>query len=160
MAARRPIPVKTWWFLAAALLVMIGGWFIPILGLAVPVIMVLALVTKFIRPRWFCAKACPRAAVLSHLGPRVSRYRKVPAWLYSDGMRQAGCAFLLVCFVGQTLRLASNFEVLGRFFWAVCVVTFALSLLLAVLYKPRAWCAVCPLGTLQTMTGKKIHERS
>jgi polyferredoxin len=55
----------------------------------------------------------------------------------------------MLCAVGQTARLWPSLQAIGSFFWLVCLVTLAAATLMALVWKPRAWCAVCPLGALQ-----------
>lgn len=155
----RPIPLKAWIALGFSMGVIVAGWFLPVLGLAVPALLVLAIVSNFFRSRWFCAQACPRAGILSHFVARISRYRSLPRFLYSDPVRTAGCAFLMVCAVGQTMRLWPQVEAIGWFFWIVCLLTLALAVILGILFKPRSWCALCPVATLQsTLKSGGTHE--
>lgn len=56
---------------------------------------------------------------------------------------------LAFCSIAQLSRLLPDFRALGAFFWAICLVTLAASVAMALSYKPRAWCAVCPVGALQ-----------
>ena len=149
--------LKGYLFFAFALVIMIGGFFQPLLGLAVPVLLALAIALSFARKRPFCSRVCPRAGILSHVVSRWSRYRQMPAYLYSQGVRNALCAFLLICAVGQTSRLWPEFRAVGNFFWIVCVLTFVLSVAMGIIFKPRSWCAVCPLGTLQSTLNEAAH---
>lgn len=130
--------------------ILAGGFFVPYAGLAAPLLIAVAVIANFRSSRWFCARACPRGIVLGGLGPGLSRFRKMPGALYSDGARKGACAFMVACAVGQTLRLLPRFDAIGRFFWLICAISFVLSILMAILYKPRSWCAVCPVGTLQS----------
>ena len=151
----RPIPHKSWAALFFSLAIVIGSFFWPLLGLSVPLLLLAAVISNFVKPRWFCAKACPRAHTLGGFLPSLSRYRALPAFLYSGAVRTMLCAFVLVCAVGQTSRLRSNIPALGLFFWAVCVITLAAAVALGIFYKPRAWCALCPVGTLQDTLRRK-----
>jgi len=141
--------LKAWIGLAFSAFVIIGGFFWPIFGLAVPALLALAVGSTFFRRRWFCSKACPRGQLLSGFTRSVSRYRNLPPFLHSQGVRRGLCGLLMFCAIGQTLRFWPSLESLGRFFWIVCVATFAVALGMAIAFKPRAWCAVCPMGTLQ-----------
>jgi len=38
-------------------------------------------------------------------------------------------------------------------FWEMCLITTLIGLPLALLFRPRAWCALCPIGTLQMALG-------
>lgn len=145
----RAIGPKSWLGLVFSAFVMIGGFFWPILGLAVPVLLALAVSSSLFRRRWFCSNACPRGQVLSGFARGISRYKHLPPLLYSQGIKRALCGLLMFCAIGQTLRLWPALATLGRFFWIVCIVSFFAAVAMAVAFKPRAWCAVCPLGTLQ-----------
>jgi ferredoxin-type protein NapH len=129
--------------------IMVGGFFWPILGLAVPMLLAIAVGSTFFRRRWFCSNACPRGSLLSGFTRSVSRYRSLAPALYSQSVRMGLCGFLMFCAVGQTMHLWPSMASLGRFFWIVCIATFVVALIMAIASKPRAWCAVCPLGTLQ-----------
>jgi uncharacterized membrane protein HdeD (DUF308 family) len=65
------------------------------------------------------------------------------------------CGLLMITSIGQMVRYWRNWEALGWFFWGVCVGTLTVAVAVGLLYKPRAWCAACPVGTLQhTLTPK------
>jgi len=141
--------------LAFTAAVLVGSFFWPAAGLAVPVLVLAAALGNMFKPRWFCAKACPRAYILGGFLPRISRYRPLPKSFYSPGIRKILCGFMLFCSIGQTVRVWPDYRALGFFFWYVCALTLAAAFIVGILYKPRAWCAFCPVGTLQdTMRGK------
>jgi hypothetical protein len=151
----RKIPFSAWISLAVSLGVIVGGFFFPLLGLFVPLLLVIAVVTNIRRERWFCGNACPRGKVLSGFLPQFSRYADMPAFLYAPRTRKMICAFLMFCAIGQSLRRWTYLSALGWFFWLVCIITLVIAFVMAFVYKPRSWCAVCPMGTLQqTMKGK------
>lgn len=141
--------VRGWLSFAVSALVIGASVFWPWVGLAVPVLVVVAVVTNFWKPKVFCRSVCPRAGLLTGFVTPFSRFRPLPARLSSPAVRQGACGLLMVCAVGQTARLWEQWQALGWFFWAICVGTLVLAILLGVFYKPRSWCAVCPVGTLQ-----------
>lgn len=141
--------------LSFTLAILIGSFFWSALGLTVPLLVLAATVSNFFKPRWFCAKACPRAYILAGFLPRISRYREVPKVLYSGAIRKILCGFMMFCAIGQTVRLWPDYQKLGLFFSLVCALTLGMAVIAGILYKPRAWCAFCPIGTLQdTLRGK------
>jgi len=47
---------------------------------------------------------------------------------------------------------------IGAIFVSICIITTAMAIILALIYRHRAWCAICPMGTLQEQIGKlKLH---
>ncbi|HUW39458.1 MAG TPA: 4Fe-4S binding protein [Rectinemataceae bacterium] len=141
-------------------MVVVGGFFQPLAGLAVPVLVIVAAVGSLLRKRWFCSTVCPRAAILGGFGRRVSLYRNLPAFLRTDRVRTALCGFLLVCSVGQTARNWDALGNLGRFFWLVCALSLAVALAMAYFYSPRSWCAICPVGALQDNVARHNGRKS
>lgn len=136
----------------------VGGFFQPLFGLIVPILVVAAAIGSLVRKRWFCSSACPRGALLGSLGPRYSRYRALPASLKADKVRTALCGFLLVCTVGQTARNWDSLGQLGRFFWFVCALSLVVALVMAYFFKPRSWCAICPVGALQDNVARRSRS--
>jgi len=143
----------------APVFILAGGAFFPALGLVVPLILLAAVLGGLKRRRWFCSAACPRASLLEILGTRLPRRRPLPPAFRSPALRTALCAFLMLCALGQTARLWPSLEAIGFFFWLVCLVTLGLSFLMAFLWKPRAWCAVCPVGALQDNIAARTAPR-
>lgn len=135
--------------------VAVGGFFQPLIGLAVAVLLLAAAAMNFFRPRSFCSSVCPRGTALGFVLSRSPRRRPLPDFLKTGGVRKALCGFMMLCVVVNVVRSAGSFPALGLFFWGLCVLSLGAGLLLGFLYKPRAWCAVCPMGTLQdTLRGK------
>jgi polyferredoxin len=55
-------------------------------------------------------------------------------------------------------RLVHSGGVLAKIafvFVTMCIITTVLAIILGLLFKPRTWCAVCPMGTLQGVIGRK-----
>ncbi len=140
--------------------ILIAGFFVPEVGLAVPFILMVAVAGSFRRRRWFCSEACPRAALLEFATTKISRRRPIAAAFRSPSLRTLMVVFLILCSAGQTVRLWPDLAALGRFFWLVCAVTAIISLSMGYLWKPRAWCAVCPVGALQDTITAQVSSRS
>jgi len=135
------------------LAVAVGGFFYPYVGFAVAVVMVVAVAMTLVKPKSFCAYACPRGKALG-LGLRpFSRGKPLPPGFITPGLKRALCGFMIFCVIGNTARLANTPAALGTFFWGLCVLSLAAGVVVGILYRPRAWCAVCPMGTLQETIG-------
>lgn len=132
------------------LLVAVGGALYPVVGLIVPGLILLALASNMVSRRWFCRSACPNGRALSSGLGSISRRTKLPKRLSSKGFRQALCAFMLFCLVNLLLRFGGGVEASARVFWAVYLISIGISIPMGIYFRPRAWCALCPMGTLQS----------
>ena len=145
-----------WLAIAFILAVSIGGYFFPVVGLAVPGLMILALVMNARDRRSFCSSACPNGRTLSFVMPRISGGRSLPRFLADKGIRRMLCGFMLFCMINLLVRYGRGGPpAVGRLFWAIYLLAMGISVVAGMLFKPRAWCAFCPMGTLQDTVGPK-----
>lgn len=138
------------WISAAFVAALAGaGFFFPVAGLAVPVLMLIALASNSFARRSFCAGFCPNGRSLSAVFQRFSRNKALDAGFRSPIFRKMLCGFMLFCVVNLLSRTGGSISLVGRAFWLMYLASTGFSAVMAVFYKPRAWCAVCPMGTLQ-----------
>lgn len=131
----------------------IAGYSYPLAAFIVPGLVVAAVAMNARRRRSFCAGICPNGNVLGAGLRTLSRNRKLPAFLADPQLRRVLCGAMLFCAVGLTVRLYPDAKAIGRVFWSIYLIALSAGGILGLLYKPRAWCAVCPVGTLQDTIG-------
>lgn len=139
--------------------VAIGGFRFPLLGFAVAALLLIALAMNFFKPRSFCSSLCPRGSALGFVLSRASRRKPLPPFMRSDGFKKILCGFMMFCVLGSAFRLRGDIGALGAFFWGLCVVSLIGGLVLGLFFKPRAWCAVCPMGTLQDTIAEGLGKK-
>lgn len=129
------------------------GWQYPFLGYAVVLVMLTGLVGSLYRGRYVCGNLCPRGGFLDRLFPAVSRNRPIPAWLRNGRWRWAVFVLLMGFMLARGFVHHASPAHWGHVFWSMCVITTMVAIILAVLIHPRAWCAFCPMGTIQNVIG-------
>lgn len=134
---------------ALVLLIIAVGWRFPQVGLAVPVVMVTGLAGGLFRGRYVCGNLCPRGHFLSSWFAPFAGGRAVPGWLRSKPTR----AVILVALMGflfwQLSLDPTSLAHWGRVFWQMCLLTTLAAVALGLAYRERAWCTICPMGSLQ-----------
>ncbi len=142
------------WLLA--ILIGIGGQFVPALGLLVPFIMAALIGMSLFKGKYWCGNYCPHGSFFDNLLQPLSRYGKIPAILRS---RPLIAAVLLFFIYNMTARFfavygamgtAEFYERLGFIFANTYLMVLLVGGLLAVVINPRTWCQFCPMGTMQT----------
>lgn len=129
--------------------VALGGYFAPVIGLIVPAMMMLALVLNAKSRRLFCSQVCPNGRTYSVTLPGISRKYNLPRYLAEPGIRRILCAFMFFCVINLLARSGGGLEQIGRVFWGIYLLATGLGFAFGAAYKPRSWCVVCPMGTLQ-----------
>jgi polyferredoxin len=138
-----------WGLALVMLLVLGGGWKYPFLGFVVPVVMISGLFGASFRGRIVCGKFCPRGSFFDTWFKPLGGSARIPPLLTSPRFRWS-ILVLLFSFMGfQLASDAGDPAHWGLVFWRVCLITSLIALTVGVIYRPRAWCSFCPMGTIQ-----------
>lgn len=139
------------WFLP---LIIIGGSFIPWLGYLVLAMMVYFLTLSFFKGRHWCWNLCPRGAFLDIVLSKLSFNRTLPKTLAKQWFRWVALVLLMGFLIFRIIQTGGNLIMVGSVLVGMCLLTTLFSIILGVLTKHRAWCAICPMGLLQEKIGK------
>ena len=152
---RRIIQSSTW---IMVVLVIGLGWRYPLLGYAVPIVMIIGVVGGFVRGRYVCGWLCPRGAFFDRIMKHVSPKRNIPRWFRNPAFRWAAFAILMGFMVYQISLNPGDYRHWGTVFFRICAITTGIGVVLALFIHPRTWCAFCPMGTLQAAVGGHKHR--
>ncbi len=133
----------------------IGGIFVPELGLALAGLMAAAIVMTLRKPRSFCSTLCPRGKALGYIMRGTTKRRTLPKFTLSVKFRRLLCGSMMFCVIGNLARSGGALPAVGLVFWVLCVLSLSAGLILGFFYKPRAWCAICPMDTLQDTISRR-----
>ncbi len=146
------------WILVPVVPIVIGlGWRYPILGFAVPVVMLMGLIGAVFRGRYVCGNLCPRGAFFDRVIAPISRMGRTPLFLRQRAFRWPLLIILMGFMLYRILQNPADWRHWGRVFWGMCLVTTAVGVILGFFLRPRAWCFFCPGGTMQNIVGLLRH---
>ncbi|MBI4633490.1 MAG: 4Fe-4S binding protein [Deltaproteobacteria bacterium] len=140
-----------WWILP---FMMIAGWRYPVLGYFIPFCMVAGLGIAIFRGRSWCDWLCPRGSFWDVVLSRVSMKKKIPAILRNSVFRIMVLVFLLVVLATQLPRFWPNINGMGLVFVTMLTATTVVGIILGIVFHPRSWCAICPIGTMGNWLGR------
>jgi len=146
------------WLLIPVVIITIGlGWKFPILGFSVPIVMLAGFILGSMRGRYLCGNFCPRGGFFDRVITPISRRGKIPGFFRWKPMRWVIFMGLMGFMVLRVSRNPADIQHWGRVFWVMCVLTTGIGIVLGIFIHPRAWCAFCPIGTLQNALGGEKH---
>jgi len=144
------------WFLPV---IVIGGLFYPVLGYLVIAMMASLIILSFFKGRFWCWNLCPRGAFLDIVMPKLSLKRPAPRIFARQSFRWAVFALLMGFVIFRLIQTGGNLLAIGAVFVSMCLITTIVSVILAVFTKPRSWCTICPMGTLQNKIDSIMRKR-
>jgi len=132
----------------------VAGWFYSLIGYFIPLCMVAGVGLAAVRGRKWCNWMCPRGSFADTYMKAISPGRNIPGWLKGTPVRLAVLALLMAMLAFQILRLWPDPYAIGRFFVVLLTVTTVVGVFMALFLHQRAWCSICPIGSLSSWVGK------
>ena len=147
----------TIWFLP---IIVICGIFYPMLGYLVVAMMVFFLPFSFFKKRAWCWNMCPRGAFLDLGMAKLSPNRPTPKVFSKTWFRWLILGLLMAILAYRMAASGGVLMTIGAIFVSICIITTVIAVILALVFRHRAWCAICPMGTLQDQIGKLNPRKS
>ena len=144
------------WFLPV---IIIGGLFFPILGYLVIAMMVFLLGLSFFKGRYWCWNLCPRGAFLDIVLSKFSRGKIIPKIFINQKFRCLVFVLFLSFLIFRIIQSGDNLITIGFIFVIMCLATTIIAIIIGSVTKHRAWCIICPMGTLQDKISKLSHPK-
>lgn len=139
-------------------LVVVAGWFAPLLGFLLFGCMAGALGVAAFKGRAWCDWMCPRGAFFDVvLKKRKHKEGSIPSFLRSPITRGFMVAVLMGVMGTQIYLNWGDIPAIGRALVMLLTVTTGVGIVLGLFFRERAWCWICPMGTISNLisTGKK-----
>jgi len=150
--------VKQMLFGTLFLVLVVAGWFYSLIGYFIPLCMVAGVGLAAVRGRKWCNWMCPRGSFADTYMKMISPGRTIPRWLRGTPVRAGVLAFLMAMLTFQILRLWPDPYAIGRFFVVLLTITTVVGVFMALFLHQRAWCSICPIGSLSSWVGKNRHQ--
>ncbi len=128
--------------------VLAGGWLYPPLGLSLLLCMAGAVAIAFYRGRAWCDWMCPRGSFYDLFLDKLSKNADIPVFFTTDWFRSIIMAVLVTTLGVQIYFSRGDAYGTGMAFVTVLTVTTTAGIVIGAFFKPRAWCHICPMGTL------------
>jgi hypothetical protein len=99
------------------------------------------------RGKMHCARVCPRGSFIGLFTRRISLGLRKPAVMYKRAFKSAMWCVMMGSFaILLVWAIPKGIHTLGFTILIFMETATALAFLFGVLFTPRAWCTVCPMG--------------
>ena len=156
--AKRSRRVRQVLFGLLFIVLLIAGWFYSLIGYFIPLCMVAGVGLAAFRGRKWCSWMCPRGSFADTYMKAISPERRMPRWLRGTVVRAGVIVFLMSMLTYQIVRLWPDPYAIGRFFVVLLTVTTVVGVFMALVLHQRAWCSICPIGSLSSWVGRNRYQ--
>jgi polyferredoxin len=134
--------------------VIAGGYFYPLIGLVVVALIFFFLVLARFRGRFYCGWFCPMGAFHERVLGKISLNRPIPGLFYKSGFRWTVFGLMMSLLAFRLLRTGGEPEALANAFRFMWIVSTSLAVAIGVVFKPRSWCRICPMASMQALVSQ------
>jgi ferredoxin-type protein NapH len=164
-SARKPSKIReiccrkgSQWLMATLLpVVVVGGYFYPILGFIVLALITFFLVLASQRGRFYCGWFCPMGAFHERILSRVSMHRDILPVFKSRWFRWVLFGMMMSLMMSRLYMAWGDAEAVGSVFRMMWIISTTFAIGLGFYFKPRIWCAICPMGSLQGVSSRNTY---
>lgn len=129
--------------------VLLFGWKYNWLAWIVPLSMLGGIITVLLLGnRYFCGNICPRGAFLDIFVSKISKNKSAGKFIHTPILKMIILIAIFGFFLINLYKI-SDYLSLTVLFWKMCLVTTLIGIILAFFINERAWCMICPIGTIE-----------
>lgn len=140
----------TQWFMAPLVpLVIVGGYFWPHLGYVAVAMMLLMFILTLFRGRFYCGWICAMGAFHERILSLVSRKKKMLPVFKAKWFRWLLFAMMMGLLTMRLIAAEGDPAEIGAAFVMMWTLSTGLAIFIGFIWKPRSWCAICPMATFQ-----------
>lgn len=93
-----------------------------------------------------CIKYCPRGSFLGKFLNKISFGYALPKFMGTRRFKNALLMLMTSVFIVAIIHSGGDFNKLSFAFYRFMGISFIIGIVMGILFKPRSWCVVCPMG--------------
>lgn len=134
----------SWIFLIGFLLLSVADFRFGILGL-ICMTMPMYHALKG-RGKVHCSHYCPRGSLLGKFLKNISFNQTMPKWMNTKYFKNSLLFLMIAMFTISLIHSGGDFTKISFAIFRLMSASLALGIAMGVIFKPRSWCQVCPMG--------------
>ena len=111
------------------------------------------------RGKIHCRSYCPRGSILAKWLPYVSLNKNMPKFMTSKAFKYGLLALMVAVFSYSLSHANWEFNKIAFRVFRFMVMSLAVGIVTGMLFKPRSWCVVCPMGTATGLIATQIQTK-
>ncbi|GAA0121091.1 MAG: 4Fe-4S binding protein [Clostridium argentinense] len=105
-----------------------------------------------------CSHYCPRGSLLQNFLRHISLQNNLPNKFKTKIVKNIILIFMLIMFITTIISSGGNIKLLGFGLFRMMTSSLILGIILGIIYKPRSWCQICPMGYGSGLIDKAIRK--
>ena len=138
-------------------LVVVGGYYCPRIGFTVLGLITLFMILASQRGRFYCGWLCPMGAFHERFLSLISLHRPILPVFKSRWFRWLLFALMMGLMTFRLFTAWGDPTAVAEVFRMMWILSTGIAIGLGLYFKPRVWCTVCPMGSMQGISSKNTY---
>lgn len=107
-----------------------------------------------------CSHYCPRGSFLGKVIKAISFNNNMPKFMDTKLFKNILLALMISMFSFALYHAGLNFNKIAFSVFRFMGASFMVGILMGIIFKPRSWCKVCPMGYASGLIGRKTSKKA
>ncbi|MDG4476315.1 4Fe-4S binding protein [Thiovibrio frasassiensis] len=139
-------------------LVVIGGYFWPYLGYIGVVMLLFMLTLALFRGRYYCGWYCAMGSFHERILSLISCKKKMLPVFKAQWFRWIVFILMMGLLATRLILSGGDPRKIGATFVMMWSIATGLAIGIGLVWKPRSWCSICPMGMFQGLIGLRAYR--
>lgn len=108
------------------------------------------------RGKIHCRAYCPRGSILAKWLPYVSLNQNMPQFMTQKWFKYALLVLMVAVFSISLSHADWQYHSIAFRVFRFMVMSLGVGIVTGILFKPRSWCVICPMGTATTLITTRL----
>lgn len=106
-----------------------------------------------------CSKYCPRGSMLGNFLGRISLNNSLPKYINNKKVKNIMLAWMILMFSISLFMANGDFTKTAQAIFRMMAMSTTVGIVMGVIFKPRSWCVICPMGYATGLIEKSQSEK-
>lgn len=111
------------------------------------------------RGKVHCAKYCPRGSFLGRFLEQISLNNNLPKGMSTKKFKNLLLILMIVMFSISLYHAGFDYRRIAFSVFRFMSVSLVIGIIVGVIFKPRSWCVICPMGHATGLISKQIGTK-
>lgn len=110
------------------------------------------------RGKVHCSHYCPRGSFLGKFLQKTSFNNNMPKWMKNKFAKNILLSIMITLLTISLIHANGDFNKIAFSLFRFMGVSFIVGIMMGVIFKPRSWCTVCPMGHATGLISKNMKK--
>ncbi len=111
------------------------------------------------RGKVHCSKHCPRGSLLGKFLKGISANKSMPRFMLTRKFKNGLLSFMLMVFAFAMYHTGGDPNKIAFAMFRFMSTSLIIGIIIGIVYKPRSWCAVCPMGHGTVLIDQQLKKK-